>query len=131
MPTGERCIGMLGSGSGSLSFLGSYNICHSICMGTLALFSMAGITLGNLPFLFLQDFAPYFWGAALLALAGTLVLYHATRHSVLKKWIWINAGFLLAGLPFRGVQEQLLWYQLTGGILVVYGLYVWKKERRK
>ena len=71
----EKIIEGFGSVSGFASILGSWQICHNICLGIVALLSIFGITVIGLPFLFLNKIAVYVWSIAFLLLIITIIIY--------------------------------------------------------
>jgi len=49
----EKIIGATGSASGLTSVLGSWQICHNLCLGIIALLGVIGISLTWMPLMFL------------------------------------------------------------------------------
>ncbi|MBI5133551.1 MAG: hypothetical protein HZA83_02455 [Thaumarchaeota archaeon] len=118
----EKLLGAAGTTSGLLSFLGSYNVCHNACLLTIAALSLVGITLSGLPFLFLQDYAIYFWFLSIGAISVSTFMYVKMKHEESKNWIIANAGFIVAGIPFQILKDYLIFFQVIGGVLIAYAI---------
>lgn len=115
-------LGKIGNTSGFLSFLGSYNVCHNACMAVIAVLSLVGITFSSLPFLFLQDYAIYFWSIALFALGVSAYMYIRMNHYEARNMMIANAGFVLAGIPFREMENFIFLFQIVGILLITLAL---------
>ncbi len=118
----EKIIGSVGSVSGVVSILGSWQICHNVCLGLIALLSVVGITVVGMPLAFLTTIAIPIWSFAALLLVITFIIYQKKK-CISKNMLIINLGLIIAGIPFAFVQDfkYLLW--IVGGILVVFGVY--------
>ena len=99
--------GLSSSLSGTLSFLGGYQVCHNVCLGIIALLSIIGITIVGMPLLFLQKVAIPFWTVAVLLFAVTLVIY-LKKKCISKNLLMLNSGIIIAGTPFKEVQNYVL-----------------------
>ncbi|MBI4173620.1 MAG: hypothetical protein HY519_02765 [Candidatus Aenigmarchaeota archaeon] len=108
--------------SSSISLLGSYNICHSLCLGALYVLGLLGITAAGLPFLFLQDYAIYFWSLAVLLLAISLAVMHTGRKCLPAKLLIANIGIIIASVPFQELQPYLLFFYLAGSVVILYAV---------
>jgi len=117
----ERLIGATGSISGAASILGSWQVCHSICLGLIALLGVIGITLTGMPLLFFTKIAVPLWLIAVV-LMGIVLYFFFTKHCISRNLILINSGLIIAGTPF----EQLRFFQIgfwsIGGVLVLTGI---------
>src|SRR3989344_8300745 len=71
----EKYVSYFSSLSGISGVFSSYQVCHSICLGVIALLSLIGITLVGLPFLFLQKWALPLWTIALILYGISLFIY--------------------------------------------------------
>ncbi len=123
-------VAATGSVSAAASVLGSWQICHSVCLALIAALSVIGITLQGMPLLFLTKIAVPVWivAAALLGLA--LYFYFAKR--CIAKWMLVlNAGLLTAGIPFRAVQPIIVAFWAIGGILVLAALVLLVHSRQQ
>lgn len=129
----SKAVEKVGSATGFLSLLGSYTICHNLCMAAVAVLAVVGITFSGLPFLFLLDYAVYFWGMAVLALAVALFLYFKMGHKQQTTLLLVNAGFVIAGIPFGFLRAYELVFQVVGGLIVAYavGRFVVERFRKK
>jgi hypothetical protein len=124
----NRMLGASGSITGSLSFLGGYQVCHNVCLGIIAMLSLIGITVVGMPLLFLQTVAIPFWIAAVLLFAVTLMLYFKMK-CISKNLLMLNSGIIIAGIPFKAVQSYLVIFWIIGGTLVVLSLLLYIKRK--
>jgi len=123
----ERIVGTAGGVSGVASILGSWQVCHSVCLGLIALLGIMGITLTGMPLGFLTGIAPYMWLLA-VALLGVLVVLAWRKRCVPTWMLLVNGGLIIAGTPF--VPQSLLtlaW--VAGGLLVIGGVVAWYRNR--
>ena len=124
----EKLVGAAGSLSGITSFFGSYQVCHNLCMSTIALLSIIGITVVGMPLLFLTKVAVPFW----LAAAGLLivtVMAGVQKICVPRKLIIFNSGLMIAGIPFKQVQQFTKLFWLIGGALVILSVILFLKDK--
>lgn len=129
----EKVIAASGTLSGATSILGSWQICHSICLGIIALLSAIGITLVGMPLLFLTKIAVPLWSGAFGILLITVILY-LKKKCISLKMIIFNSGLLIAGVPFAAVQKFAVVFWIIGGIIASVAI-IWyiqeKLQRRK
>ena len=131
----ERFAGIAGSASGITGFLGSYQVCHNLCIGVITLLSTIGIAVAGMPLLFLTKVAVPFWTAAALLLLIAAGLYfrmyfkHRDHRGLSPKLLIFNSGVLIAGVPFQAFQgfQVLLWSM--GGALVILSLILFVKDK--
>lgn len=126
----EKTVGVSSSISGATSVLGSYQICHNICLGLIALLSIIGITLVGMPLLFLTKVAVPFWIIAAVLLIITLFFYFK-RKCISKKLILFNSGLIIAGVPFKQVRNFNKYFMILGGLFVIYSLILYLKDKFK
>ena len=124
----EKLVGAAGSLSGITSFFGSYQVCHNLCMSTIALLSLVGITVVGMPLLFLTKVAVPFWTAAVLILIITLLVY-AKKRGVSGKLLIFNSGLIVAGVPFRQLSQFSLLFLSVGGALAALSLLLFLKDK--
>ena len=62
----EKFVGIAGSVSGVTSFLGSWQVCHNLCLGLIAFLGILGITIVGMPLIFLTKIAIHFWIVAIV-----------------------------------------------------------------
>ena len=108
----------MGSLSGSLSFLGGYQVCHNICMALVALLTFLGFTVVGMPLLFLQKVAIPFWIIATILLSIIVTLNYKRLTHISNKVVLLNLGLLIAGTPFKSLQSFAYVFWLIGGILI-------------
>ncbi len=124
----EKLVGSTGSVSGAASVLGSWQVCHNICLGLIALLGVIGITVVGMPLLFLTKVATPMWTAASLLLLVTIALYFKKR-CISKRLIQVNAGLIVAGVPFQPLQEFSVWLWLIGGSIVLSGIALFIRDK--
>jgi len=125
----EKMMGTLSGVSGTMSFLGSWQVCHNLCLAIIALLSIIGISIVGMPLLFLTQYAIYFWSAAVLLLIPTLIMYWKNRACVSKNLILLNIGIVIAAIPFPSLQSYNLLFWIVGGILVLIGVHGYVRNR--
>ena len=124
----EKMIGATGSISGAASVLGSWQVCHNLCLGLIALLSVVGITLTGMPLLFLTKVAVPIWSIAVILLAVTFYFYQ-TRKCISQKLILLNAGLIIAGTPFQSVQKYNPFLWIVGGFFVLSAIVLFIKDK--
>ncbi len=115
--------------SGSLSFLGGWQVCHNLCLGIIALLSIIGITIVGMPLLFLQQYNIYFWSVAVLLLIPTLTMYWKNRKHMSSKLMLFNVGIVIAAVPFIELQDYMLFFWLFGGALILYSVAMFARKK--
>lgn len=126
----EKIIGASGGVTGSLSVLGSYQICHNLCMGLISVLTVLGFTVAGMPLLFLTKVAIPFWIAAVSLLMVMLALNYKKIIHLSNKMLLFNSGLIIAGIPFQQF-NYLFW--IAGGILIIFsiGWYFYDKIKKK
>lgn len=128
--TKEKLLAGTGSLSGAASIMGSWQICHNICLGVIALLSLIGITITSMPLLFLTSIKTPMWLIAVVLLFATIVLYKMKK-CISKNLIIFNAGLVIAGVPFQDLQQYSIYFWIVGGSLVLYAAILYIKERKE
>ncbi len=126
----EKIIGATGSVSGAASVLGSWQVCHNICLGIVALLSIIGITVVGMPLLFLTKVAVPLWIAAFALLLVTIGIY-LKKKCISPKLIIFNSGLIIAGIPFQLLQRFSKIFWAIGGLLAVLSIYLFIKDKIK
>ncbi len=124
----EKIIGSVGSVSGAASVLGSWQICHNVCLGIIAALGLIGITLTGMPLAFLTNIAIPMWSAAVILLLATIYM-HSRKMCISKNLIILNSGLIVAGVPFQQLQQFSVFFWAIGGILALAGISLFIKER--
>jgi len=124
----EKAIGATGSVSGAASILGSWQVCHNVCLGIIALLGLVGITVVGMPLLFLTKIAIPMWTIAVVLLAAVVWLYFS-KHCISKNLIMLNSGLIIAGTPFQQVQQFSIFFWVVGGFLAAAGVSLFVKEK--
>ncbi len=126
----EKAAGAVGGVSGAASILGSWQVCHSVCLGLIALLSVIGITLTGMPLLFLTKIAVPLWLVA-VALLGVVAYFYFKRRCISKNLMLLNSGLIIAGIPFQTVQLYQPAFWVIGGGLALAGIALYVKGRVK
>src|SRR3989338_7155373 len=123
----EKLIGATGSVSGATSILGSWQVCHNLCLGVIALLGLIGITVIGMPLMFLTKIAVPFWIVAFLLLLITIGIY-VKKKCISNRLIIFNSGLIIAGIPFQPLQTFSKFFWVIGGILGVTGIFLFIKD---
>ena len=124
----EKFLSLFSGLSGSLSFLGGWQVCHNLCLGVIALLSVIGITVVGMPLLFLTQYAVYFWSIAVLLLIPTFIMYWKNRKCMSTKLIMLNVGIVIASVPFAWLQSYQILFWLVGGSLIAYTIWLFLRS---
>lgn len=124
----EKAAGALSGLSGAASILGSWQVCHSACLGLIALLGVLGIVVTGMPLLFLTRVALPFWIAAVLLLGVTVALSMRMR-CVPRKFLLVNGGLIVAGVPFKPLAPYAWIFWIAGSGLAGAGLALFVRER--
>ncbi|MEK6858245.1 MAG: hypothetical protein AABX39_06685 [Nanoarchaeota archaeon] len=124
----EKIINSAGSISSCASILGSWQICHNVCLALIFLLSLMGITIVGMPLQFFTTIAIPMWTIAVILFAITLFFYFS-RHCISKSLVIINSGLLIAGIPFQPLQTFSVFFWIVGGVLVLIGIFFSLNER--
>ena len=133
MSVKERILSTSGSLTGTLSFLGSYQVCHNACLALISLLTFLGFTVAGMPLLFLTKVSVPFWIAAVSLLIITLILKYKKIIKVSGKMLLFNSGLIIAGVPFQQLHDFNYIFWIFGGILVIFsiGWYIYDKIGKK
>lgn len=126
----EKIIGMTGSISGITSILGSWQVCHSICLGIIALLAIIGITVAGMPLFFLTKVAVPFWIVAFILLLIIIGLY-IKKKCISRNLIIFNSGLITIGTPFQSLQSFSKFFWVIGGTLVIISIGLFIKNKIK
>ena len=126
----EKIIGATGSVSGVTSILGSWQVCHNICLGVVALLGILGITVIGMPLLFLTKLAVPFWSAAVILLIITIALF-IKKKCISKNLIILNSGLIIMGIPFQKLQLFSPIFWIVGGLLVITSIIFFVKDKMR
>ena len=124
----EKLAGITGTISGVAGVLGSWQVCHNVCLGLIALLGVVGITVVGMPLLFLTKIAVPLWIAAFVLLLITIGFYLKKR-CISNKLIIINSGLVIAGIPFKILQPFLVFFWIIGGMLGILGISLFIKDK--
>jgi len=124
----EKLPGIAGGISGAASVLGSWQICHNVCLGLVTLLGLMGIIVAGMPLAFLTTIAVPLWSVALLLLGVTFLLY-LRKKCISRHMLLINSGLVLAGIPFTSVQEYAPAFWTVGGLIIAAGIIIFIRVR--
>lgn len=125
----ERYLNYFSSFSGFSGIFSSYQVCHSICLGTIALLSLIGITLTGLPFLFLQKLALPLWTIALFLFAISIFIFIKHEHHKIKNILIFNFGAIIVGIPFENLFHLRIYFLIIGFSIIVFSLFLMIKNK--
>ncbi len=124
----EKAVVTTGSLSGATSILGSWQICHNLCLGVIVLLGILGITVIGMPLMFLRKIAVPMWSIAVILLL-VVFLFYIKKKCISKNLIIVNSGLIIAGTPFQTLQSFQVFFWTIGGILVVLGISLFIKDK--
>jgi len=124
----EKLAGITGTISGVAGVLGSWQVCHNVCLGLIALLGVVGITVVGMPLLFLTKIAVPLWIAAFVLLLITIGFY-LKKGCISGRLIIINSGLVIAGIPFKILQPFLVFFWIIGGMLGILGISLFIKDK--
>lgn len=119
---------MTGSISGITSILGSWQVCHSLCLGIISLLAIIGITIVGMPLFFLTKVAVPFWILAFILLLATIGIY-IKKKCISRNLIMFNSGLITIGIPFQSLQGFSKFFWVIGGILVIISACLFIKDK--
>jgi len=123
-----KIAGVAGGASGAASILGSWQICHNICLGIVALLAILGITVVGMPLLFLTRLAIPFWIIAFTLLLVTIAIY-VKKKCISKNLIMFNSGLIIAGVPFQALQNFQVFLWIIGGTIALIAASIFVKGK--
>lgn len=129
----EKLLGLSGGVTGTLSFLGGYQVCHNACLALISLLTILGFAVSGMPLLFLTKVAVPFWVVAVSILGITFFLKYKRIMNFSSKILLVNSGLIIAGVPFQQVQKLNYVFWIIGGIVAILGIgwYIYEKMEKK
>ena len=124
----EKIIGWIGSISGAASILGSWQVCHNICLALIAALSIAGITVTGMPLLFFTKIAVPIWLIA-VALFALVIYFYFKKHCISRNLIFLNLGLIIAGIPFQSLKPYQIVFWIIGGVIAIIGIIMYIKDK--
>ncbi len=128
-----KLLNSLSGFSAAMATIGSsWSLCHSICLALIAALAGLGILLTGMPLLFLFEYNLYLWGAAVLFLIPSTIMFLRNPKCISKNLMLFNFGVIIAGIPANLVNLQPFSW-LIGGILILaaMGLFIKSKLAKK
>ena len=124
----QRVVGITGSISGVTSILGSWQVCHTICLGLIGALSLIGITISGMPLFFLTTIAIPIWSVAAFLLAITIYL-HVRKKCLPHSLLLFNTGILIAGIPFASLSQSRPFFWAMGGLIAAGGVALFIRQK--
>ena len=124
----EKYLNYFSSFTGASGIFSSYQVCHSICLGVIALLSLIGITLVGFPLLFLQKWALPLWSIALILFGISIILYLKHKH-ISKNLLVFNSGAIIVGIPFEKLVFLRTYFLIIGFSVIIFSLYLIIKKK--
>ncbi|MBI4018598.1 MAG: hypothetical protein HY368_03240 [Candidatus Aenigmarchaeota archaeon] len=118
----------IGSASGTGAIAGAHNVCHALCQGFVLFMALFGIAVSSTALMFLEDYAPYMWSIGLLFLTVSAYFFIAKGRGS-QKLLLANAGILLAGVPFRQLDDYSTAFLAAGGIMITASIFLYLSEK--
>ncbi len=125
----ERFLPYFSSMGGGASIAGAHNVCHTLCIGVIALLSIMGVTVSGMPLMWLNKYNVWFWLMGLVFFAPMLYLFNKHKGCISNKPLLLNGGLLVAGIPFKPFQSYVVWLWIIGGALVAASIILFVKDR--
>ncbi len=125
----DKYFSYLSSFTGASGVFSSYQVCHSICLGVIALLSLIGITLTGFPLLFLQKLALPLWTIAIALFGISLLLYLKHKDCMPKNLLIFNFGAIIVGIPFEKLAFLRNYFLVIGFSIIIFSLYLIIKKR--
>src|SRR3989338_3400592 len=123
---------ILNSFSGLSAFLStigsSWSLCHSICLALITILAGIGIVLTGMPLLFLFEYNLYLWGAAVLLLIPSTIMFLKNPKCISKNLMLFNFGVIIAGIPTNIINLQPFSW-IIGGTLALAALAMFVKQK--
>ena len=126
----ERFVSLSGSITGIGSVVGSWQICHNICLAIITVLGLIGISIVGMPLAFITTYAVYLWSAAAALLAISFSLY-IIKKCISKRMLMFNSGLIIAGVPFQPVQQYSSLFLTVGISITVISILLYISDRRK
>lgn len=124
----QRMVGITGSLSGVTSVLGSWQVCHTICLGLVGALGLIGITISGMPLFFLTTIAVPVWSMAAFLLAITVYL-HVRKKCLPRSLLLFNSGILIAGIPFASLSQSRPVFWIVGGLIAAGGVALFIRQK--
>lgn len=125
----EKITGRISTITGITSVLGSWQVCHTVCLGIVTILGIIGITLTGMPLSFLTTIAKPVWTIAVTLYAITLLL-HTRKHACISPTILLlNAGIIIAGIPF--IQSYTPIFYIIGGTITTIAIINIIREKKE
>lgn len=124
----EKAASIASNISGITSILGSWQVCHSICLAIIAALAAIGITLTIFPLAFLIQYATPLWLIAAALSAITFIMY-LKKPCISRNTLLFQAGILIFGIPFQQMQAYSLYFRTFGGIMVFAAISIFITDK--
>jgi len=126
----EKAASIGSNVSGITSILGSWQICHTICLAIIALLAAIGITLTTLPLAFLINYSTPLWLIA-AALSTITLLMYLKRPCISPNTLLFQSGILIFGIPFQSVQKYAVYFRIIGALIILASIIIFIDKKIK
>lgn len=115
----EKALSAASGLSGLMGIFSSWTVCHNVCTAAIALLAVIGVVVTGMPLLFLQKVAVPFWTAAVIIFSVLLFLKLRKMGCLSGKMLALNAGLIVMGTPFAGLQRFSAVFYVVGGAITM------------
>ena len=126
----ERAASIASNVSGITSILGSWQVCHTICLAIIAFFAAIGVTITILPLAFLIKYSTPLWLIAAVLSLITLIMY-IKKPCITKNTLLFQSGILLFGIPFQSLQDYSFFFRIMGSIMILITIIIFITKKLK
>jgi len=107
----------------------AHNFCHYLCLGVVAMLTVAGVSVVGMPLMWLEDYAVYFWGMGLIFLGISFYLLYTRPFCISKNAITANSGLLVAAVPLKDViGSQIYLFWASGVVIIAYAVFLYLRK---
>lgn len=119
--------------TGIFGLFGSWNVCHQVCMGLLALAGILGVSASavGMPLAFLQPYALPLWSLAVVFFGISIFMFFKMKGCCMsREALLANFGILVFAVPFEQVESVRPLFWLAGVAIIVFAAVLWLKKGR-
>ena len=107
----------------------AHNFCHYLCLGVVAMLTIAGVSVVGMPLMWLEDYAVYFWLMGLVFLGVSFYLLYTRPFCISRNAIMANSGLLVAAVPLKNViGEPIYLFWIIGGVIFGYAAFLYLRK---
>src|SRR3989344_3290358 len=107
----------------------AHNFCHYLCLGVVAMLTIAGVSVVGMPLMWLEVYAVYFWLMGLVFLGVSFYLLYTRPFCISRNAIMANSGLLVAAVPLKNViGEPIYLFWIIGGVIFGYAAFLYLRK---